>query len=84
MSKEDNLRALAARIGCYRLHATHDSRLVTEPARRGFMAKFAREVDPEGVLSSEERSRRATAALKAHMARLAYRSAQARRSQARR
>jgi hypothetical protein len=47
--------------------------------RAGFDAKFEREVDPDGVLSPQERARRAANAKKAHMQRLAIKSAQARR-----
>ena len=46
------------------------------------MARFEREVDPEGALPEVERKRRADHARKAHMARLALRSAQARRKEA--
>lgn len=76
---KDPSRVLRGRIGAYRLHATHDSRDITAPARRAFLARFEREVDPEGALPSEERARRAEMALKAHMAKLALKSAQARR-----
>jgi hypothetical protein len=51
--------------------------------RRGFESKFEREVDPEGVLTPEERSRRAERALRAHMLRLSKKSAEARRARAR-
>ncbi len=71
--------ALRGRIGAYRLHSTHDSREITAPARRAFLRRFEREVDPEGTLAPTERQRRAEMALKAHMAGLAYRSAKARR-----
>ncbi|WP_232110599.1 hypothetical protein [Nocardia wallacei] len=42
-------------------------------------SKFEHEVDPHGALSPEERARRAEHARKAHFARLALKSAQARR-----
>lgn len=41
--------------------------------------KFEREVDPDGVLAPAERARRAAHARKAYFARLALKSAQARR-----
>lgn len=44
----------------------------------GLRARFEREVDPNGELDPAERSRRATAAHKAHMARLALASSKAR------
>ena len=72
-------RALAARIGAFRLHATHDSREITAPARAAFLQRFERDVDPDGTLPPAERARRAEMARKAYFARLAYRSAKARR-----
>jgi hypothetical protein len=38
------------------------------PAWAGFVAKFLREVDPDGVLSDEERQRRARSLMAAHNA----------------
>src|SRR5215217_7741773 len=67
------------RIGAHRLHATHDSREITAPAREAFLARFEAEVDPDGVLHPEERQRRADHARKAHFARLSRLSAIARR-----
>ncbi|TDD77704.1 hypothetical protein [Actinomadura rubrisoli] len=46
--------------------------------QRGLRDKFEREVDPDGVLTPPERARRAEAARRAHMVRLAYESAKAR------
>ncbi|MBL7487347.1 hypothetical protein I6A60_00435 [Frankia sp. AgB1.9] len=57
---------------------TDDRTAATEPARRGLMAKFERQVDPEGKLSPQERARRAESALKAHMARMSAAAAKAR------
>ena len=71
-------RSLRGRIGAYSLHAQRDSREITAPARRAFMARFEREVDPAGALTPEERARRADMARKAYFTRLAYRSAKAR------
>lgn len=53
----------------------------TKNAKRGqagLLARFEREADPDGVLSTAERARRAEAALKAHMAKLALASSMAR------
>ena len=66
------------RIGAHRLHATHDPTKTTARARAAFLARFEREVDPDGVLPEGERRRRAEYARKAHFARLALKSAQAR------
>lgn len=71
--------SLRGKIGAYRLHATHDSREITAPARRAFLSRFEREVDPQGTLAPEERARRAEMAKKAYFTRLAYASAKARR-----
>src|SRR5215210_5386601 len=67
------------RIGAHRLHATHDPHETTAKAREVFLSQFEREVDPDGTLSPEERCRRAEHAKKAHFARLARLSAEARR-----
>jgi hypothetical protein len=72
-------RSLRARIGAHTLHASHDSREVTAKARAAFLERFEREVDPDGVLSVDERQRRAEHARRAYMATLALKSARARR-----
>ena len=51
----------------------------TQPGRDAFLARFEHEVDPDGQLTPEERSRRAESLRKAYFARLALKSAQARR-----
>ncbi len=79
MKTPDTDRVQRARIAAYALHATHNSREITAPARAAFLAGVARRVDPEGILGEEERERRARAALRSHMAALALKSAQARR-----
>lgn len=72
-------RALRSRLAAYRLHATHDPKETTKKAREAFAARFEREADPEGVLSPEERARRAEAARRAYFTGLALRSSRARR-----
>lgn len=73
-------RAIAGRIGAYTMWAhTPDRAARTAPARRAAMARFEREVDPEGVLSPEERAKRAQYARKAYFQRLGLKSAAARR-----
>jgi hypothetical protein len=76
---DDSIRSLRARLGAYSLHARYDTRDTTSAARAAFLARFENEVDPEGVLPVKEREKRAEAARKAHMTRLAMRSAMARR-----
>lgn len=70
---------MRARIAAYSLHAQRDSKEVTAPARKAFLDRFEKAVDPEGLLSSVERARRARAAKKAYFTNLALKSAQARR-----
>jgi hypothetical protein len=73
-------RALRARLAVHTSWAnTNDRAARTAPARRAALERFARQVDPNGTLSQAERARRADQAMRAHMARLALRSAQARR-----
>jgi hypothetical protein len=64
-------RRLRARIGAYSLHATHDGTETTAKARAAFLARFEREVDPDKTLDPADRAKRADAALKAHMSRMA-------------
>lgn len=70
-------RTLRGRIAAYALHARHDPRLTTAPARAAFLARFEREVDtsdPEGKLDPIERARRIEYLRRLYFARLAYRS----------
>lgn len=75
-------RSDSARIGAFTLHSRYDTKVISKPGRDAFLARFEREVDPDGILPEAERKRRADYALKAHMTRLALRSAQARRKAA--
>lgn len=60
--------------------ATEPDRLVaTSAGRSAFLRSFEDKVDPDGLLTDAERKIRAEAALRAHMTRLAERSAEARR-----
>lgn len=73
-------RSLQARSAAHSSWAkTADPSVRTAPGRETFLDRFEREVDPEGVLSVEERERRAKHARRAYMADLARRSAQTRR-----
>ena len=74
----DQSRVLRGRIGALVMHSRNDARATTAKARETFLARFEREVDPDGVLPPAERQRRAEFARRAHMARLAFRSAQSR------
>ena len=74
--------ALRGRIGAHALHATHDPRKTTAAARAAFLGRFESEAAPDGSLPVEERARRAHHLRKAYFARLALRSARARRRRA--
>jgi hypothetical protein len=79
MSGNPSDRILRARLGGFARAAKYSGDDLTGPARRGFEQRFLREVDPDNLLPEHERERRAEAARKAHMTKLALRSAQARR-----
>jgi hypothetical protein len=66
-------------MAAYCLHAQRDPVETTAAARSAFLARFERQVDPEGRLSEPERRRRADAARKAHFIKLALKSAEVRR-----
>jgi hypothetical protein len=63
------------------MHARHDARRTSANGRAAFLARFEREVDPEGRLDPEERARRAEQARRAYFARLSLAAAKARRAQ---
>lgn len=68
----NNAKAIAGRIGAHTRWAKEpDRKAATAPARRGFRARFEREVDPEGKLPPAELARRTDHAISAHMCRLA-------------
>jgi hypothetical protein len=72
-------RALQARMAAHALHArVEDPVAHTAPARKVFLSRFEREVDPEGLLEPQERARRAEHAKKAYFTQLALASSRAR------
>ena len=58
---------------------TSDRAARTAPGRAAMLRKFEQQVDPDGVLTPAERTKRAENARKAHMQRLAFQAAKARR-----
>jgi hypothetical protein len=73
-------RSLRGQIAAHESWARTENRSArTAPARRAALDKFEREVDPDETLAPAERARRAEHARKAYFARLALKSAQARR-----
>ena len=73
-------RSLRARLAAYAMHARHDTRRTSANGRAAFLARFEREVDPDGRLHPEERARRAEQARRAYFARLALAATKARRA----
>ena len=73
-------RSLRGQIAAHESWARTENRSArTEAARRAAEERFEREVDPDGTLTPAERTQRANHARKAYFARLALKSAQARR-----
>jgi len=72
-------RSLRARLAAYAMHAQHDTRQTSANGRAAFLARFEREVDPDGRLDPEERARRAEQARRAYFARLSLAAVKARR-----
>ena len=73
-------RSLRARLAAYALHAQRDPRETTANGRAAFLARFDREVDPEGRLEPDERRRRAEQARRAYFARLSLAAIKARQA----
>jgi hypothetical protein len=82
--EQHTAHVLGGRIGGNRYWAqVQDRTAATAKQRQAFMDRFEREVDPGGVLTTQERAKRAENARKAYFAELSLRSAQARRRRAR-
>ena len=78
-SSDKDRRVLQARMAAHALHArVADPAAHTAPARKVFLSRFEREVDPDGVLDPQERARRAEHAKKAYFLSLAAASSKAR------
>jgi hypothetical protein len=76
-------RALQARLAVHTSWAnTADPAARTAPARAAALARFERQVDPDGILPDAERARRAAHARQAHFAKLSRLAAIARREKA--
>ena len=83
MPTDPSIMSMRGRLGAYvSWSRTSDPTARTAAARQAANDRFEREVDPDGRLPIVERRRRADAARRAHMQRLALRSAQARRKAA--
>ena len=73
-------RSLRARLAAYAMHAQHDPRETTANGRAAFLARFEREVDPDGRLDPAERRRRAELARRVYFARLSLDAVKARQA----
>lgn len=72
-------RALHARAAAYASWAaTADRSARARPGQAALMARFERQVDPDGTLPTAERARRAEDARRSYMLRLALASSKAR------
>ncbi len=69
---------MRARAGGFARAALYTPAEIVGPARRGFLARFVHQVDPDLQLDDTERERRAKAALRSHMQALALKSSLAR------
>lgn len=79
LSLSPEQRKLRAQIAANTRWSREDPKEGTRSARAAYERRFELEVDPDGVLPEAERKRRATAAMRAHMQRLALASSRARR-----
>jgi hypothetical protein len=83
MSLRPSERSQRARIAVHTSWSnTSDRSARTSKARQAFRDRFLDEVDPERKLPEKVRQQRAESALKAHYARMAFKSAQSRRRKA--
>jgi hypothetical protein len=75
-------RRLRAQIAAHIRWSLEDPTANAVRAQAGLVARFERQVDPDGTLEPAERARRVESARKAHMKRLALKSANTRRRRA--
>lgn len=81
MAMEREFASQIGKLGAHTKWANTENRTAaTQPARDALMRKFEDQVDPDRVLTPEERGKRAASARKAYYQRLALKSAQARRA----
>ncbi len=71
---------MRARAAAYAQHA--QGKTNTGPATAGQLKRFEVEVDPDGLLTSEERARRAEFARKSYMTKLALRASKVKAAKA--
>ena len=71
-------RSLRARRAAFALHAQGGTS--TKAGTAAFLARFEKQVDPDGTLPADERVRRARFALRSHMALLGLKASKAQRA----
>ena len=81
MTSTPQQRSIQGRMAAHVMHSMYDGRETSEKARAVFNDRFEKQVDPDGVLSPQERAKRARHAESAYFQRLAMRSAQVRRGE---
>ncbi len=69
-------RRLRARAAAFAMHAAGLTN--TGPGTAAFLKRFERQVDPDGLLTPQERGRRAEYALRSYMAALALKASRSR------
>lgn len=79
-ARDPIVRRTAASIAANVRWSKQDTKIGIQPARRGFMARFEREVDPEGLLAPADRMARADRALKAYMSQLSLKAREKRKA----
>ncbi len=72
------IRRTAARLAANARWAAQDTVEGTRPARQGFLAKLAREIDPDGTMPEAELAVRVERKRREHMQRMTLASAAAR------
>lgn len=82
MSLTPEQRRLRAQLAANVRWSREDPSVNARRAQAGLVARFEREVDPDGTLPPAERARRVECARKAHMQRLALASSRARKRRA--
>jgi hypothetical protein len=79
----DTEASLRGRLAAFESWAKTDNRSArTAPGRAALLAKFEKQVDPDGTLPPAERARRAEYVRRAHFTRLSLKSAKVRRQRA--
>lgn len=73
-------RSQRARLAALTRWSREDPKEQAARLQQGLLARFAREVDPDGVLPPAERARRAECARRAHYARLGLASSRKRQA----